>query len=102
MLQWLRVWVYMLAFPQAGERSQYWEEPAGGFGPRHRIAEHLALGKNGNTVKGRKWFDQMPACFALPTYAHSIVASDLFHPGRMFWDSLREPFHYRPSRAHGS
>eukprot|EP00965_Chrysotila_dentata_P215118 6188579-Pleurochrysis_carterae.AAC.3 len=34
-------------------RNRYWEEPRGGFGPRHRIGEHLKLGENGNTVKGR-------------------------------------------------
>eukprot|EP00965_Chrysotila_dentata_P138726 4588819-Pleurochrysis_carterae.AAC.1 len=37
LLQWLGVWVYMLAFPQAGDRGQYCEEPSGGFGPRHKL-----------------------------------------------------------------
>eukprot|EP00965_Chrysotila_dentata_P173064 5710837-Pleurochrysis_carterae.AAC.1 len=61
LLQWIGVWRYMLAFPQGGERSKYWEEPKGGFGPRHCLSEYLRIGQSGEGVKGRKWFAQMHA-----------------------------------------
>ena len=63
-LQWIGVWLYMLAFPQPGERSLFWREPVGGFGPRHRLADWLALAENGN--KGQTWFTLMLACLELP------------------------------------
>lgn len=67
LLQWIGVWIYMLAFPQAGERRAYFQEPAGGFGPRHRLAEWLRLGENGS--KGLAWFEMVDACFSLPSYS---------------------------------
>mmetsp|Transcript_56077 Transcript_56077/g.122080 ORF Transcript_56077/g.122080 Transcript_56077/m.122080 type:complete len:253 (+) Transcript_56077:606-1364(+) len=96
-LQWIGVWLYMLAYPQVGARAKYWEERKGGYGPRHRLAEHLKLGSNGNGVKGRKWFEQMHACFTLPVKtderAGATSEEDPFKPVRRFWDSLCESFH---------
>ena len=67
LLQWIGVWMYMLAFPQTGPRRAYFQEPFGGFGPRHRLAEWLRLGANGD--KGIGWFERMHACFMLPSYS---------------------------------
>eukprot|EP00965_Chrysotila_dentata_P061463 2035630-Pleurochrysis_carterae.AAC.1 len=50
------------------------------------------MGKNGTNVKGQKWFDQVHACFALPTYPNSSIHTDPFFPVRMFWDALRDAF----------
>eukprot|EP00965_Chrysotila_dentata_P169613 5599016-Pleurochrysis_carterae.AAC.1 len=55
LIQWLGVWIYMLAFSSpGGDRSSYWVEPWNGFAHRCRLSEFLALGKNGAGVKGRK------------------------------------------------
>eukprot|EP00966_Prymnesium_polylepis_P136358 3150876-Prymnesium_polylepis.1 len=40
--QWIGVWIYMLAFPQAGSRRDYFTERPGGYGPRHRKARAMA------------------------------------------------------------
>eukprot|EP00965_Chrysotila_dentata_P187291 6172037-Pleurochrysis_carterae.AAC.1 len=37
----------MLAFPQSGERSRYWDDTEGGLGPRRRISEFLRIGQDG-------------------------------------------------------
>ena len=66
LLQWIGVWMYMLAFPQPGGRRVYWEEPKGGFGPRHKLQAWLRLGDNGE--KGVRWFENMLLCFTLPGY----------------------------------
>ena len=91
LIQWIGVWMYMLAFPQPGSRRAYWQEPVGGFGPRHRLREYLALGQNGE--KGVEWFEQMHTCFALPTKPGTYVSSDRFYQTRFWWESLRDTFY---------
>ena len=86
--QWIGVWIYMLAFPQAGSRRDYFTERPGGYGPRHRISDYLRLGRNGE--KGAAWFERMHACFTLPTYGDE---RDPFNPTRRWWDSLRDGFY---------
>ena len=88
--QWIDVWMYMLAFPQAGDRTNYWTEPPGGFGPRHRLADWLRLGGNGE--KSGWWFRQMVACFEMPPKPGTSATNDPFYPVRYFWESLREAF----------
>lgn len=88
-LQFLGVWMYMLAFPQSGDRSAYWKEPAGGYGPRHRLSEWLGLGANG--TKGEEWFNKMMACLELPEKPGG-VADDPFKRTRWWWESLRAAF----------
>lgn len=91
LLQWIGVWLYMLAFPQSGPRESYFEEPAAGYGPRHRLAAHLQLGSgSGSKTKGAKWFKLMHACFKLPVYINS--SGDPFQKTRRWWDSLRDSF----------
>eukprot|EP00965_Chrysotila_dentata_P115703 3823728-Pleurochrysis_carterae.AAC.2 len=68
-LQRIGVWICMLAFLQAGDRMQYFEEPTGGFGPRHA---RMLCPPN--------------LC------AHTSPATDDFHNVRMFWDELRNAF----------
>lgn len=89
LLQWIGVWIYMLAFPQAGSRRTYWMEPPGGFGPRHRLHDYLRAAGNGE--KGVGWFEAMHACFVLPQYPRS--ETDPFRLTRRWWDSLRQSFH---------
>ncbi len=89
LLQWIGVWMYMLAFPQAGSRRAYFQEPAGGYGPRHRLADWLRLGQNGE--KGLAWFEMVDACFALPTYSANEFR-DAGHKG----DADNDPF--KPTR----
>ena len=84
-LQWIGVWYYFLAFPQTGDREQYWRTPV--FGPIHRLKGILALGQNGE--KGRKWFLQMHAAFALPSAEDE---SDPFSLVRPMWDSFAYHF----------
>eukprot|EP00965_Chrysotila_dentata_P262003 6214437-Pleurochrysis_carterae.AAC.2 len=91
-LQWLGVWLYILAFPMLGDRSRYWEEPTDGWGPRHMIGRFLQKGRNDE--KGRFWFERMQACFFLPMHPDPPNAPrDPFRPVRMFWDALRDAFH---------
>lgn len=90
LIQWIGVWIYMLAFPQPGDRRAFWQDPVGGYGPRHRLREHLALGQNGE--KGEMWFEQMHACFQLPTKPGTTNA-DRFFASRWWWESLRDAFH---------
>jgi hypothetical protein len=87
-LQWIGVWLYMLAFPQPGERRAYFQESPGGFGPRHRLADYLKLGRNGK--KGLLWFEDMHVCFGLPEYPNS--EGDPFRKTRRWWDALRDGF----------
>ena len=91
--QWLGVWFYMLAFPVAGERRAYFN-PAPGkphcFGPRHALEETLQRGKNGGG-KGCKWFENMQACFELPT-GPNARESDPFMATRYMWDTCRATF----------
>lgn len=89
LLQWIGVWIYMLAFPQTGSRRAYFQEPSGGFGPRHRLAAWLRLGGNGE--KGLGWFEKMEACFTLPVYSKNEFR-DAGHKG----DAETDPF--RPTR----
>lgn len=38
LLQWIGVWIYMLAFPQqASMRRSYFQAPVGGYGPHHNL-----------------------------------------------------------------
>ena len=93
LLQWIGVWLYMLAFHQDGSRRAFWEEPAGGYGPRHRLQAWLSLGQNGE--KGVTWFEGMEACFTLPQYEmgeHGFKPNDPFTKTRKFWDCLRLAF----------
>ena len=89
-LQWIGVWLYMLAFHQPGLRSQFWREPNGGFGPRHRLVDWLKLGGNG--VKNEHWFDCMYESFELPTKPGS-KSDDKFIKTRFFWECLRDGFY---------
>ena len=76
-------------FPQHGGRESYFQEPEGGFGPKHDLKRWLKLGKP-DAERGIKWFNQMQACFELPTYGR---AGDPFNKTRRFWDALRDGFH---------
>lgn len=87
--QWIGVWMYFLAFPMPGERRAYWQEPPGGYGPRHRLADYLRLGENGE--KGVGWFETMEQTFALPM--DETRKNDPFKPTRRWWDALRDAFH---------
>jgi hypothetical protein len=90
--QWIGVWMYMLAFPQPGDRRAYWTEPIGGYGPRHNLQRVLSLGENGE--KGVKWFEKMGACFKLPRFKRGeegFKANDVFTT-RKFWYCLRLAF----------
>jgi hypothetical protein len=92
MFQWTGVWMYMLAFPQPGDRRAYWTEPIGGYGPRHNLQRVLALGENGE--KGVKWFEKMNTCFKLPRFKRGedgFQAKDVFTT-RKFWHCLRLAF----------
>uniref|UniRef100_A0A7S3AX02 PiggyBac transposable element-derived protein domain-containing protein n=1 Tax=Haptolina ericina TaxID=156174 RepID=A0A7S3AX02_9EUKA len=94
LLQWIGVWMYMLAFPQPGGRRVYWEEPNGGFGPRHKLQAWLRLGDNGE--KGVRWFENMLLCFTLPGYTRGDKEwkkDDPFQLTRRFWDALRDAFY---------
>jgi len=86
--QWIGVWIYILAFPQAGDvRDTYWKEPAGGYGPRHRLADILRLGGNGD--KTQFWFRRMQTVLEFP-HKPGSPSSDPFIRVRHFWDSLRK------------
>ena len=94
LLQWIGVWMYMLAFPQPGGPRVYWQEPPGLFGPRHKLQATLRLAENGE--KGVSWFECMLACFKLPGYAHGDAEwkkDDPFQATRRFWDALRNAFY---------
>jgi hypothetical protein len=87
--QWIGVWMYFLAFPMAGERRAYWQEPPGGWGPRHRLADFLRLGGNGE--KSVRWFEKMEQTFKLPT--DDKRKDDPFKPTRRWWEALRDAFY---------
>ena len=94
LLQWIGVWMYYLAFPQPGGPRVYWQEPPGGFGPRHKLQACLRLAGNGE--KGLNWFECMLACFKLPGYARGDKEwkkDDPFQSTRRFWDALRDAFY---------
>jgi hypothetical protein len=87
--QWIGCWLYMLAFPVPGPRSQYFKTP--NFGPCHaNLKEALAIG-DPNKQKGEFWFNCMCACFELPTY-NIDPKSDKFYRVRRFWECLRDKF----------
>merc|ERR1712086_717987 len=86
-LQWIGVWMYILAFPQQGGRDSYFSDPEAGFGPRHDMKKWLKQGYGGE--RGIKWFQQMQSCFELPTYG---LPCDPFNKTRKFWDALRDTF----------
>jgi len=93
LLQWIGVWMYMLAFDQPGGRAAFWTEPKGGYGPRHRLAAYLSMGKNGE--KGPTWFEKMVATFFLPQYNlgdNEYTPNDPFVKTRRWWNSLRDGF----------
>lgn len=87
--QWIGCWLYMLAFPVPGPRSQYFKTPY--FGPCHTsLKETLAIG-DPDKKKSEFWFNCMCACFELPTY-NTDPQSDKFYRVRRFWDCLRDKF----------
>ena len=87
--QWIGCWLYMLAFPIPGPRSQYFKSPS--FGPFHpSLKAALAIGDS-DKHKGEFWFNCMCACFELPTY-NVDPKSDKFYRVRRFWDCLRDRF----------
>eukprot|EP00965_Chrysotila_dentata_P096321 3183187-Pleurochrysis_carterae.AAC.4 len=72
------------------------EEQKGGYGPCHRLSEHLKVGGNGNGIHARTFFEQMHACFTLPLHERKggvAAESDPFQPVRRFLDALRDTFH---------
>lgn len=87
--QWIGVWMYMLAFPQHGSRETYFQPPKGGFGPAHDLKAWLKAGQPQSGDRGIRWFNQMQACFELPTYGR---ANDKFNRTRRFWEALRDAF----------
>ena len=108
LLQWMGIWMYMLAFPQqASTRRSYFQFPVGGYGPSHQLnAILLQAGKGTRTLS---WFEQLNSCFTLPQWRSSseqqtengmgvrrseekFSKSDLFAPTRRFWDSMRTAF----------
>ena len=89
--QWIGVWMYMLAFPQTGDRRAFFKPPPGGFGPRHNIPAILLLGDNG--IKGCEWFEKMHSCFKLPAYPERTHPKDPFKKTRRFWDTLLAAFY---------
>ena len=109
--QWIGVWMYMLSFPMVGgDRRAYFQEPLGGYGPKHAVASTLKKGGNGD--KGGDWFERMQACFQLPVYdqnggpveehGHTVKESnprnktngDKHRPTRRMWDAFRCAFYY--------
>lgn len=93
-LQWLGVWYYMLAFPQIGDRRDYFtpRNEQWRFGPRHFIEEWLKRGDNG-TYKGITWFENMEQCFSLPTVDDQTARdNDKFFEVRHMWESFRKHF----------
>ena len=109
MLQWIGVWIYMLAFPQqASSRRSYFQAPLGGYGPNHNLQSVLIQGGRG--VRGVGWFENMNQCFRLPRWKSSrdtgtenggtversgeFNKEDPFAPTRKFWDHLRAAFYF--------
>jgi hypothetical protein len=87
--QWIGCWLYMLAYPVPGPRSQYFKTP--NFGPCHAsLKDALAIG-DPTKQKGEFWFKCMCSCFELPTY-NVDPKSDKFHRVRRFWECLRDRF----------
>eukprot|EP00965_Chrysotila_dentata_P203036 6181479-Pleurochrysis_carterae.AAC.1 len=95
LIQWMGVWYYMLAFPQAGDRRQYFNQCVT-FGPVHNLEPVLALAGNGPTTKGIKWFENMIATFTLPQpSANSTTTADPdddFRVVRRMWEDCRAVF----------
>ena len=87
-LQWIGIWMYMLAFHHPGGRESFFQPPDGDFGPTHDIHKWLKIGCP-NASRGIFWFNQMQACFELPTYNKP---EDPFNRTRKFWDALRDGF----------
>ena len=91
--QWIGVWYYSLAFPQVGDRRQYFRgnRTSGGglpFGPVHFLEDYLSMGGNG--FKGVRWFENMLTCFSLPT--GDAEESDPFFRVRHMWEVVRKTF----------
>ena len=108
-LQWIGVWMYMLAFPQqASSRRSYFQPPLGGYGPSHNLQGILVQGGRG--PRGLAWFEQMQSCLVLPQWQNASQTGtenggnversepyrkdDPFAPTRMFWDHLRTAFFF--------
>ena len=110
-LQWIGVWIYMLAFPQqASSRRSYYcfQAPDGGYGPQHNLSAILFQGGRG--PRGLSWFESMQSCFQLPRWKNSsqqctenggsversepFKKDDPFEPTRKFWDHLRTAFYF--------
>ena len=80
-LQWLGVWVYMLACGCTGGHRSYFGENL--FGGSHCLEKVLRLGHEpGAPAKGIQWFECMLASLVLPTYTGQAHASDDFKPVR--------------------
>ena len=108
LLQWIGVWLYMLAYPQVSStRRSYFQPPGGGFGPSHNLAATRFQAGKGPRAPG--WFECVQACFALPQWQSKAQTgmekgkkvprsglhdpNDPFKPTRMFWDHLRWAFY---------
>ena len=108
-LQWIGVWIYMLAHPQqASSRRAYFQAPLGGYGPMHNLQAILIQGGRG--PRGLNWFESMTSCLTLPRWKNSgqkctenggdversepFKQEDPLAPTRKFWDHLRTAFYF--------
>ena len=88
-LQYIGCRLYALAFHQPGGMEQYFDDaPKDGFGPTFDLKAWLKVGCP-TADRGIGWFNQMHACFELPTHGK---ADDPFNRTRRFWDALRDAF----------
>ena len=73
-IQWIGVWMYMLAFPQqASSRRSYFQQPLGGYGPAHNLQSILV--QAGKGPRGLSWFEGMQTCFHLPQWRDSAFTA---------------------------
>ena len=80
-LQWIGVWVYMLACGCTGGHRVYFGKNS--FGGSHFLENLLALGSEaGAPTKGIQWFECMLASLVLPTYSGRAHDDDDFKPTR--------------------
>ena len=83
LLQWIGVWMYMLAFNQSGGHRGYFGSQS--FGPDHCLERIMACTSNNaatGKTKGVDWFESMLACFTLPTFYGVEHEQDPFRPTR--------------------
>jgi hypothetical protein len=87
--QWIGVWFFMLAFPQHGDRRNYFSgNGQKRFGPRYMVEEWLKRGKNGE--KGVTWFENLYLVFTIPKGDTS--EDDPFYETRHMWETARIRF----------